>query len=162
MIKMTQKEVDKLFSKNLQRPHSLPAKIKSTKIRTEFVGPANIKKAEPGKQVINGSVPSKSNLYIPHGGGMNKSKALQAYEKNFFIQCNKYRDAYIDGYFEFYIDLFCASQRSDLDGCMKIILDCLQRIRAIKNDNRCVKIVASKFLDKQNPRIEFELKEVNI
>ena len=33
----------------------------------------------------------------------------------------------------------------------------LQRVKAIRNDNKCVKIVAEKFLDKEKPRIEFEL-----
>jgi len=31
---------------------------------------------------------------------------------------------------------------------------------AIKNDRNCVKIVAEKFIDKFNPRIEFELIEI--
>lgn len=37
---------------------------------------------------------------------------------------------------------------------------CLQHCKAIKNDNNCVKIVAQKFVDRDNPRIEFKLIEV--
>lgn len=38
--------------------------------------------------------------------------------------------------------------------------NCLQHCKAIKNDNNCVKIVAQKFVDRDNPRIEFKLIEV--
>lgn len=118
------------------------------------------------KQVILGNVPSKSNCYkiiaLKGKGGklhgsLAKTEALKRYENNFFIQCNQYRNKTITGYFEFYVDVFYPSQRSDLDNSLKITLDCLQNIKAIKNDNKCVKIVANKYLDKKNPRIEFEL-----
>jgi Holliday junction resolvase RusA-like endonuclease len=91
--------------------------------------------------------------------GLIKTKALKIYEDNFFIQCNHYRDKNIDTYFEFYIDVYYPSQRSDLDNSLKVVLDCLQKVKAIKNDNKCIKIVAQKFLDKENPRIEFTITE---
>lgn len=116
------------------------------------------------EQIIYGSCPSKSNSYriitINGHASLSKTKALREYEDRFFIQCDKYRNAQIGGYFELYVKVFYPSQRSDLDNGLKIILDCLQRVSAIKNDNRCVKIVAEKYLDKTNPRIEFTLKEV--
>lgn len=115
-------------------------------------------------QTIFGNPPSKSNSYkiitINGHGSLGKTKALKQYENDFFIQCNQYRNKNIDGYFELHLNVFYPSQRSDLDNSLKIILDCLQRVKAIKNDNKCVKIVASKFLDKSNPRIEFKLIEV--
>jgi Holliday junction resolvase RusA-like endonuclease len=43
---------------------------------------------------------------------------------------------------------------------MKILLDCLQKVKAISNDNNCCKIIAQKFIDKENPRVEFEIIEV--
>jgi Holliday junction resolvase RusA-like endonuclease len=46
---------------------------------------------------------------------------------------------------------------SDLDNHCKVVLDCLQKAGAIVNDNKCVKIVAEKFIDKVNPRIEFKI-----
>lgn len=116
------------------------------------------------KQVIYGQVPSKSNCYriiTQNGhGSLCKTKALHQYEKDFYIQCNQYRNKNIEGYFEFYIDVYYPNQKSDLDNAMKVVLDSLQKVNAIKNDNKCVKIVANKFLDKNNPRIEFEIKEV--
>ena len=48
----------------------------------------------------------------------------------------------------------------DLDNSLKCLLDCLQTCKAIKNDRNCVKIVANKYIDKNNPRIEFTIVEV--
>lgn len=115
-------------------------------------------------QTIYGNPPSKSNCYkvitLNGHGSLAKSKALKQYENDFFIQCNHYRNKNIEGYFEFHIDVFYPSQRSDLDNSLKCALDCLQKVNAIKNDNKLVKIVAQKFLDKNNPRIEFKLIEL--
>ena len=112
-------------------------------------------------QTIYGNCPSKSNCYreVTIGGhaSLSKTKALHQYEEQFYIQCDRYRNADITGYFELHVRVFYPSQRADLDNALKIILDCLQRVKAIRNDNKCVKIVAEKFLDKEKPRIEFQL-----
>lgn len=116
------------------------------------------------KQVIFGNPPSKSNNYkiitINGHGSLAKTPALKKYEQDFYIQCNKYRDKNIEGYFELYADVYYPSQRSDLDGVCKCLFDCLQKVKAISNDNKCVKILLRKFLDKSNPRVEFIIKEV--
>lgn len=116
------------------------------------------------KQTIFGTIPSKSNCYkiitLGGHGSLAKTPAMKKYENDFFIQCNHYRNKNIQGYFEIYVDVFYPNQRSDLDNSLKVCLDCLQKVNAIDNDNKCVKIVAQKFLDKQNPRIEFELVEL--
>lgn len=88
---------------------------------------------------------------------MYKSATLVAYENNFFMQMKHYRNADIEGYFELHVKVFYQSLRLDLDNALKVILDCLQRGKAIRNDNKCVKIVAEKFLDKTEPRIEFSI-----
>ena len=117
------------------------------------------------RQTILGNCPSKSNCYkivvIKRHGSLAKTEALKQYEDKFYIQCNHYRNANITGYFQLQINVFYPSERSDLDNSLKIVLDCLQKCKAIKNDNKCVKIVAEKFLDKDNPRIEFEISKVN-
>lgn len=112
------------------------------------------------KQTIKGTCPSKSNCYRFSNGVMYKTPALKKYENDFYIQCNHYRNKQIAGYFEIHLQVFYPSQRSDLDNSLKVILDCLQKCGAILNDNKCVKIVAEKFLDKTDSRIEFEIKEV--
>ena len=109
---------------------------------------------------IYGNVPQKSNSYRIGDKRLFKTKALTDYESAFYLQMGAYRNLNIEGFFEFYIDVYFPSMRSDLDNAMKVCLDCLQRGNAIKNDNRCVKMVAQKFVDKVNPRIEFSIREV--
>lgn len=113
------------------------------------------------KQVIHGKVPSKSNCYkvvtLNGHGGLTKQPALKEYEKSFYLQCNQYRNKNITALFELHLNVFYENQRPDLDNCFKTVLDCLQGCKAIKNDRNCVKIVAEKFIDKVNPRIEFEI-----
>ena len=113
-------------------------------------------------QVILGNVPSKSNCYriikLGNHASLAKTDALKKYEDSFALQCGKYRNANIDALFEFYVDVYYPSKRPDLDNGMKIILDILQKIKGISNDNNCIKIVAQKFIDKENPRCEFYIK----
>jgi Holliday junction resolvase RusA-like endonuclease len=52
--------------------------------------------------------------------------------------------------------------RPDLDNGMKILLDCLQGCKAIQNDRQCVEIHARKLIDKNNPRVEFVIEEVEL
>lgn len=121
-------------------------------------------------QVIKGNTPSKSNCYIivsikskdPLKRGFSslaKTKALKKYEEDFFIQCNLYRNANIEGYIEFYMDVYYENQRSDLDNSLKVVLDCLQKVNAFANDNKVTQIHVRKFLDKSNPRVEFWIKK---
>lgn len=115
-------------------------------------------------QVIYGCVPSKSNLYVitkvAGHASMKKSKSMKEYEERFYLQCGAYRNKKISGFFELYADVYFQSNQPDLDNSLKGLLDCLQGCNAIKNDRQCVKIVANKFVDKRNPRIEFTLREV--
>ena len=113
--------------------------------------------------VIYGSVPSKSNSYkiitIAGHASLGKTSAMKEFEKKFYLQCG-YRNKSIQGFFELYVDVYFQSNQPDLDNSLKGLLDCLQTCKAIKNDRNCVKIVANKFIDKNNPRIEFTIVEV--
>jgi Holliday junction resolvase RusA-like endonuclease len=117
------------------------------------------------EQVILGSVPSKSNCYrivtLGGHGSLAKTSAMKEFEKKFYLQCGAYRNKNIAGFFELYADVYFQSNQPDLDNSLKGLLDCLQNCKAIKNDRNCVKIVANKFIDRNNPRIEFTLVEVN-
>lgn len=116
---------------------------------------------------ILGNAPSKSNCYriisMPGKNGkkghasLAKTSALKKYEDNFYMQVGKYRGALIEEYFNFEIDVYYPSNRSDLDNSLKVVLDCLQKAKVIKNDNKCTQIIARKFIDKDNPRIEFKI-----
>ena len=116
------------------------------------------------EQVIYGHVPSKSNQYqiirLGKRVSMGKSKTMKEYEEKFFLQCGAYRNRNISGFFELYVDVYFQSNQPDLDNSLKGLLDCLQNCKAIKNDRNCVKIVANKFIDKKNPRMEFTIVEV--
>lgn len=122
----------------------------------------NMEKSYP-KVTIYGDVVSKSNQYkiitINGHASLKKSDAVKAFEQKFYLQ-NPLRNINIEGFFEIYLDAYFSSNRKDLDGAFKLILDMLQSSKTIKNDRNCVKIVANKFIDKNNPRIEFTLVEV--
>ncbi len=114
-----------------------------------------------GWQTITGNCPSKSNCYkiitLSGHGSLAKTKALKEYEDTFYMQCGKYRNMKIDTFFEYHCRVFYPSMRTDLDNHCKVVLDAMQKAKVITNDNKCVKIVAEKFIDKDNPRIEFKL-----
>ena len=111
--------------------------------------------------VVQGTPPSKSNAYliITIGGhsSLAKTKAMYDNEEKFLWQVGGIRDANIAVPFEFYVDVYFPSKRSDLDGMLKGVMDCLQKAKVIKNDNNCCLIHARKFIDKENPRVEFKI-----
>lgn len=115
-------------------------------------------------QTILGQVPSKSNSYqiIRKAGhaDLKKSPAAKQYEDSFYLQVGSYKNLMVQGFFELHIRVYFKTKAHDLDNSLKIVLDCLQICKAIKNDNNCTRIVADKFIDKNNPRIEFRIIEV--
>jgi Holliday junction resolvase RusA-like endonuclease len=114
---------------------------------------------------IQSKVPSKSNSYriITIGGhaSLGKTKALKEYEKAFYLQC-PCRGANIENYFSLELKVFHENNRPDLDNAMKILLDCLQTCKVIKNDRQCTEIHAYKYVDKTNPRVEIAIKEIEL
>ena len=117
------------------------------------------------KQTIYGKPPSKSNSYrivtLYGHGSLAKQKALIEYEKNFYLQCGL-RNANIKGFFKITADVYYENMRPDLDNSFKILLDCLQGCKAIKNDRQCVEIHARKLIDKNNPRVEFTIEDIDL
>jgi len=116
------------------------------------------------KFIITGNTPSKSNSYkvirLGNRCGLGKQKKLYDYEKSFLYQMQQYDYEMIEGNFKFIIDVFYDSRRPDLDNSLKVVLDCLQKCNAIKNDNKAMEILARKHLDKEKPRIEFSIVEL--
>ena len=115
------------------------------------------------KVTIHGKIPSKANCYkvitICGHGSLCKTEAIKEYERAFFLQC-PIRDKMISGYFRLTVDVFYENMRPDLDNCLKVLLDCLQQCKAIKNDRYCVEVNARKLIDKADPRVEFSIEEV--
>lgn len=110
--------------------------------------------------VIRGKIPSKSNSYkivnVDGHSKLAKQKILTEYEKNFYIQCPE-RGRMVNGYFKLVAKIYYANNRPDLDNSLKILLDCLQQTKTIKNDRNCVHIDVQKFIDAKEPRIEYEV-----
>lgn len=118
------------------------------------------------KEIIYGQVIGKSNNYmaVPRQSGdkrIIKNANIRAYEKLFAKQCKLYREKGISGRFKLFVTVWHSSVRFDLDNSLKTILDCLQSVGAITNDSLCFAIQAEKRIDKNNPRIEFRLEEIN-
>lgn len=109
---------------------------------------------------ILGQVPSKSNGYKIGNNRIYKSKELKEYEDFFRWQYSSphiKKTEPIKDKFMIEIAVYFQSNRSDLDNAAKIILDCLQNSGVIENDRLCHKLIMYKFIDKHNPRIEFEI-----
>lgn len=115
------------------------------------------------KFTILGDTPSKANAYkiITIGGhaSLSKTQRLKEYEKSFFLQC-PCRGVNVSSFFTIDIDVYYANNRKDLDGSFKILLDCLQQCKVIKNDRECVEIHARKLIDKNNPRVVMTIKTI--
>jgi len=112
---------------------------------------------------ILGQVPSKSNGYKIGNNRLYKSKELKDYEHFFLLKMLEYRHLFLEPIkekFAIEILVYFQSNRSDLDNSAKIILDCLQDCKAIENDRLCHKLTMHKFIDKDNPRIEFEISKL--
>jgi Holliday junction resolvase RusA-like endonuclease len=112
---------------------------------------------------ILGQVPSKSNGYKIGNNRLYKSRELKEYEERFLWQnaVAKYKSTEtIKEKFAIEIFVYFQSNRSDLDNSAKIILDCLQNCKVIENDRLCHRLTMHKFIDKYNPRIEFEISKL--
>ena len=112
---------------------------------------------------ILGQVPSKSNGYRIANNRMFKSIELKSYEASFEWQIKKHlkENESVEVPFQIWIEVYFQSNRSDLDNSAKVILDCLQTSGVIKNDRLCQVLVMRKHIDKENPRIEFEIKAIS-
>ena len=112
-------------------------------------------------ETILGNVPSKSNCYRISTRGkfarLYKTIHLKAYENSFAKQIRHHKGLNITTHFKLFLAVYFPSRRSDIDNSLKVVLDCLEMAKAIKNDNLCYELEVYKRIDKENPRIEFEL-----
>ena len=114
---------------------------------------------------IHGQPPSKSNRKgITKTGHYYKPNTVKLYEDAFFLQCplrGTTSNPLIKTPFAIHADVFFRSNAVDLDNSLKVLLDILQsKCHVIRNDNLCAEIHVRKFVDKSDPRIEFELEEI--
>ncbi|MDH6343160.1 Holliday junction resolvase RusA-like endonuclease [Parabacteroides sp. PFB2-12] len=121
---------------------------------------------ENNTEIILGQCIGKSNNYlaVPGQSGERriiKNDKIRAYEKSFINQCQIYKGRGISGRFKLSVTVWHSSVRFDLDNSLKTVLDCLQSVGAITNDSQCFAIQAEKRIDKNNPRIEYSIEEIN-
>ncbi len=117
---------------------------------------------------IPGQCPAKSNSYkiVTKNGhaSLSKQPCLKAWEEAFVWRCplrGTKTSPLIKIPFRIDLDVYFRSKANDVDNCLKIVLDTLQRdCHVIANDNLCAEIHVRKFVDKDNPRIEFQLEEL--
>lgn len=115
------------------------------------------------KVKIYGHPPSKANSYKIRGNSLGKAQKVTEYEEAFRLQVNAIRSIgllpkeTIEGEFYLELDVYYKDNRSDLDNSAKVILDCLQSNGVIKNDRNLTRLVMTKYVDKEHPRIEFTL-----
>ena len=116
-------------------------------------------------EVVYGQVVAKANHYLTvpgrNGRRIIKDDRIRAYERSFVEQCRVYRNRHISSRFRLFVRVFHSSPRYDLDNALKTLLDCLELSGAIVNDRLCIEIQAEKHIDKNHPRIEFCIEEVN-
>lgn len=110
-------------------------------------------------QTIHGQIPSKSNQYRISGKRLYKTEAVRTYERLFALQYKRHET--IRTGFGLSVKVYMVNNRQDLDNVFKVCLDCLESVGAIENDSLCQHIEAFKFIDKTNPRIELELKQIS-
>jgi Holliday junction resolvase RusA-like endonuclease len=115
------------------------------------------------KVKIYGHPPSKANSYKIRGNSLGKAQKVVEYEEAFRLQVNAIRSTgllpkeTIEGEFYLELDVYYKDNRSDLDNSAKVILDCLQANGVIRNDRNLTRLVMTKKVDKDHPRIEFTL-----
>lgn len=118
--------------------------------------------------VIPGQTPAKSNCYKiitrDGHGALAKQQKLKDYEEAFLWRCSlrgSKEKPLIKVPFRIELDVFFRTKANDIDNSLKIVLDILQySCHAISNDNLCAEIHVRKFIDRENPRLEFVIEEI--
>lgn len=110
--------------------------------------------------IIHGTAQSKSNSrrLVTFGGKPRfiKSKAALEFEKAVQSQVQQMRDM-LEGDLAFHADIYYPSRRQDLDP--SILLDALQGL-IYANDRQFKQISSCRYLDKENPRAEIVIREI--
>ena len=117
------------------------------------------------RETIYGQILAKANHYLAvpdtatGGRRIILDEAFRQYANSFKQQCHIYANRNIDRPFVLHVHVWHGNSRFDLDNSLKTLLDLLQDVGAIKNDNLCIAIQATKHIDPVRPRIEFALAE---
>lgn len=126
------------------------------------------------KFVVKGNIPSKANQYdigvLRGKPTFRKKKSVSDYEASFLSQVWPKFDfvfgsakdlpatRMINVPFELLVEVYYKNNGHDLDNAFKTLLDCCQQAKLISNDNLCMHIMGWKYVDKNDPRVEFTLR----
>ena len=97
--------------------------------------------------------PSGNASYRTGRGHFYRSKAAQSYHDTVELLCKAQRVTMMRGPITLEVKWYRARRAGDLDGRLKVLQDALQG-RAYANDSQIVKIIAERFEDKDNPRMQ--------
>lgn len=102
--------------------------------------------------------PSVNAMYRrnPHGFGLFKTKDAKAWIKE-CSSCIKVKKP-LSGRVDVSINFYFFRDR-DVDNCIKAVLDVLQEYGVVENDRQVFSVVATKAMDKENPRVEVSVIE---
>lgn len=94
---------------------------------------------------------------------IGKSKKVKAFERQFGLFANRYKDIKLDGMLSIEIDCHLTNVKQDLDNCAKAILDCLEKYNIIKNDYMIYELKMNKVHSEDGSgKIEIKLKSLYI
>ena len=111
--------------------------------------------------IIELPYPPSSNRYWRNWRGrMVVSSEAKAYKQEAAWLAKVAGAELIDGDVALTMRVYRPAKRGDLDNAIKITLDSLQGI-LYENDSQIVRIVAERFDDKHNPRVEIEATAIN-
>ena len=104
--------------------------------------------------------PSLNRMYRTVGGRMLISADGRAFKKEVAAICLVNRIKPLEGDICVNIEVFRPQKRGDLDNFFKGLLDSLNGI-GWKDDSQIKRIIAERFEDKTNPRVEIEITALN-
>lgn len=111
-----------------------------------------------GPCTVMGHLASKANGRRWRGPGHSiKSQAALDFVSTFPLQLPTRKDAPFDKPVAMYVWAYYRDMRRDLD--IALLQDCIQKAHIIENDRQIVEIHARRFVDKERPRVIFELRE---
>lgn len=118
-------------------------------------------------ETIFGKIPSEADSYKVVADGFSasgkklvKSDRVYAYEHAFMQQCSQYANRLLLGRFRLIVTIYDDTENGSTANALRIVLNCLQSVKAVADQNKCTELVARKIVDVRHPRVEFALQEV--
>ena len=137
---------------------SRPAPYRLTEARTLHT--PHTPAPEPAAQSIVLPLPPSGNRYWRHYNGRTVvSDAAKAYRHGVMLQAQAHNLHPFAGPVAVYVRVYRARKAGDLDNFKKVLYDALQGV-AYNDDDQIVEEHAWRYDDKDNPRVEVEVRQV--